>query len=257
MFGIMKQNLFLWLGTIIIVFLAGYMRSTLGPYYPVSGAIGLDGQPVTFKFDKIYRGIDGYIVSVNTDVKDLKAFVLWSTDKGENWQKTEMNYSGKLYTGKLPRYNPGQKINYRVEMIYKGALYYLPVNKPVTIVLWGKVNAGILQIYYFVLFGGLILAVRTGFEIFKDNPKFGVYTVFSFIFFFLYSICLVPLVKTYELNAINHSVPNISQLLSLQSVSLLTVWIAGMAAIFNLRRNKYIPPIVSVLTLIIYITINV
>jgi hypothetical protein len=266
----MKQNLILWLGTIIIVFLAGYMNSTTGPYYPVSGTIGLDGQPVTFKFDKIYRGNDGYVVNISTDVKNINASLIWRivsennninivhavrVKNSANWQKTQMNYSGNILTGKLPAGKPGEKISCRVELNYNGKQYYLPVDKPVTIELWGKVNSGILQIYYFLLFGGLILAVRTGLEVFKDKPKIGIYTVFTVIFFFLYSFCLVPLVKTYELNAINHSVPSVSQLLSLQSVSLLILWIVGMAAIFNFKKNRFIPLIISVLTLIIFIAI--
>jgi len=139
-----------------------------------------------------------------------------------------MSYSGKILTGKLPAGNPGQKISYRVELNYKGKQYYLPIDKPVTIELWGKVNPEILRLYYIILFGGLILAVRTGLEVFKDKPRIGIYTVFTVIFFFLYSLCLVPLVKTYQLNAINHIAPPVSQLITLQSVLLLILWIVGM-----------------------------
>ena len=238
------------------------MNSATGPNYPVSGTIGLEGQPATFRFDRTYKGNDSYIVTVNTDVKNINAFLIWrmvSGIKNTNptpWQKIQMNYSGKLLTAKLPACKPGQKISYRVELYYKGNQYYLPVDKPVTIQLWGKVNPEILQIFYFVLFGGLILAVRTGLEVFKDKPRIGIYTIFTIIFFFLYSICLVPLVKTYQLNAINHSVPPVSQLLTVQSISLLILWIIGMAAIFNFKGNKFIPPIFSAATLIIYIAIH-
>jgi hypothetical protein len=267
----MKQNFILWLAAIIIVFLAGYMNSTTGPYYPVSGTIGLDGQPVTFKFDKIYKGNDGYVVNISTDVKNISAWLIWRivpennnnniVNSGEgknsvNWQKTKMNYSGKIITGKLPAGKPGEKISCRVELDYNGKQYYLPADKPVTIELWGKVNPEILQLYYFLLFGGLILGVKTGLEVFKDKPKIGIYTIFTVIFFFLYSVCLVPLVKTYELNAINHIIPSLSQLITAQSFSLLILWIVGMGLIFNIKGNKIIPLILSGLTLIIYITIH-
>jgi len=167
-----------------------------------------------------------------------------------------MNYNEKVFTSKIPAGKPGQKIIYRVELNYKEHQYFLPVDKPVTIELWGKVNPEILRIYYFLLFGGLILAVRTGLEVFKNKPKIGIYTIFTVIFFFLYSIWLVPLIKTYELNAINHNVPHITQLLTIQSLSLLILWIIGMAAIFNIKGNKFIPPVISVLTLVIYIVIH-
>jgi hypothetical protein len=246
------------------------MNSVIGPFYPVSGTIGLDGQPVTFKFDKIYKGNDSYKVTVQTDVKDINTFLLWkivlgnkiinNREKGNNdisdsWKRIAMKSSGKILTGELPEGYPGQKIAYRVELNYKNKQYYLPVDKPVTIELWGKVNPGIIQLYYFILFGGLILAVRTGLEVFKTKPKIGVYTVFTLIFFFLYTICIVPLTKTYELNAINHSVPPVSQLLTLQSILLLILWIVGMSAIFNFKGNKIIPPLLSALTLVIYLAV--
>jgi len=267
----MKQNFILWLSSIIIAFLAGYMNNVTGPNYPVSGSIGLDGQPATFKFDRTYRGNDGYFVTVNTDEKDINAFLLYrnvpklsyskiidsgSTNDIGSWQKAEMNYSGKLYSGKLPVGKPGQKIMYRVELNYKGNKYYLPTDKAVTIQLWGKVNPEILRIYYFVLFLGLILAVRTGLEVFKDKPKVGIYTIFTVISFFLYAVCVVPLVKSYELNAINHSVPPVSQLVSVQSVSLMVLWIIGMIVIFNYKGKKFIPITLTALTLIIYIALR-
>ncbi len=267
----MKQNFILWLGTLIIVFLSGYMSNVTGPYYPISGSIGLDGQPATFKFDKIYWGNDSCLVIVYTDVKNIDAFLLWRDvyDNSNNsalipeikynsvsWQRIAMNNKDNILTAKLPASNPGHKINYRVELNYKGNQYYLPVDKPVTIEFWGKVNPGILQIYYFLLFGGLILAVRTGLEVFKDKPKIGVYTIFTVIFFFLYSVWLVPLVKSYELNAINHSVPTVLKLLTYQSVSLFLLWVIGLIAVFNLRGNKYIPPVLSAITLVIYIVIH-
>jgi hypothetical protein len=124
------------------------------------------------------------------------------------------------------------------------------------ITLWGKVNVMIMQLFYFMIFGGLILAVRTGLEVFKEKPKTGTYTVFTLIFFFLYSICIIPLVRTYELNAINHIVPRVSQLITMQSVSLVVLWIAGMILIFNIRGSKVIPLTVSALTIVVYILIH-
>jgi hypothetical protein len=265
----MKKNIILWVGTLIITFLAGYMHNVTGPDYPVSGTIGIEGKQVTFKFDKIFRGNDSYNVFIRSDVKDIKAVLLWrdipATDitllplkslVKSKWNREPMSDSGSLIIGKIPKHNPGTKVSYRIELTYSGKEYFLPEDKPATVIFLGKVNPSVMNIFYFVLFGGLILAVRTGLETFNDKPRIGMYTIFTLIFFFLYTICVIPLKRTYELNALNHFVPTVTSLLSYQSVSLLVLWIIGLVLIFNFRKNKIIPLIISSLTLIIYIFIQ-
>src|ERR1035437_10180706 len=87
----MKKNIILWLGAIIITFLSGYLRNVIGPDYPVSGTIGFEGKMVTFKFDKIYRGNNSYNVFIRSDVKAVKAFLLWK------------DFSTNAFTGLHPK----------------------------------------------------------------------------------------------------------------------------------------------------------
>jgi hypothetical protein len=265
----MKKNIILWLGAIIITFLSGYLRNVIGPDYPVSGTIGIEGKMVTFKFDKIYRGNNSYNVFIRSDVKAVKAFLLWkdtpaNTVSGKPlknqvtpiWQRDLMADSGYLIKGKIPLHNPGEKVTYRVELNYGGKQYLLPEDKPVIIKFLGYVNSSIMNIFYFILFGGLILALRTGLEAFNDNHRIGMYTIFTLIFFFLYAICVVPLKRSYELNAINHFVPPINSIITYQSVFLFILWIIGLVLIFNYKGNRLIPLVISSLTLIIYILIH-
>jgi hypothetical protein len=265
----MKKNIILWLGAIIITFLSGYMRNVTGQDYPVSGTIGVKGKMITFKFDKIYLGNDGYNVLIRSDIKNVKVFLLWK-DVSANaltgrppknqavptWQRDLMADSGFLIRGKLPQRNPGNKVAYRVELNYGGKQYFLPEDKPVTIKFLGYVNSSVMNIFYFVLFGGLLFAVRTGLETFNDKPRLGLYSIFTLIFFFLYTICLVPLKRSYELNAINHFVPPVSSLITYQSIFLFILWIIGLVLIFNIKVNRIIPLVISSLTLIIYIFIH-
>jgi hypothetical protein len=265
----MKKNIILWTGTFILTFLAGYLHNAIGPDYPVSGTIGIEGKMITFKFDKIFRGNDSYNFFIRSDLKDIKAVLLWrdvpsitnsllplkNLNKSP-WNRVIMSDSGSLIMGKIPKHNPCSKVSYRVELNYGSKQYFLPDDKPATIMFLGKVNPSVMNIFYFVLFTGVILAVRTGLETFNDNPRIGMYSIFTLIFFFLYTICVIPLKRTYELNALNHFVPSVTSLLTYQSVSLLILWITGLILIFNFRQNKIIPLVVSSLTLMIYILIQ-
>ena len=53
----MKQSIILWISAILITFLFGYFNSVTNNDFPISGTIGIDGQKVTYKFEKVY-GID-------------------------------------------------------------------------------------------------------------------------------------------------------------------------------------------------------
>jgi len=264
----MKKNIILWLGAVIITFLAGYMHNATGQDYPVSGTIGVESKQITFKFDKIYRGNDTYKVLIRSDVKGVKAFLLWrnivflrlapgiSKQLLSPWSKEIMSDSGSFITGKIPKHHPESQAVYRVELDYGGKQYFLPEDKPVTIKFLGFVNFSVMNIFYFILFGGLILAVRTGVEAFNDNRRIGMYTIFTLIFFFLYAVCVVPLKRSYELNAINHFVPPINSIVTYQSLSLFFLWIIGLVLIFNFKGNRIIPLVISSLTIIIYIVIH-
>jgi hypothetical protein len=263
----MKKNIILWLGAAIITFLAGYMHNATGLDYPVSGTIGIEGKMVTFKFDKIYRGNDSYKVLIRSDIKDVKAFLLWRNSEflqlapgiqksiPSPWHKEIMSDSGSFILGKIPKHPPESQAAYRVELDYGGKQYFLPENRPVTIKFLGFVNSSVMNIFYFILFGGLILAVRSGVEAFNDNRRIGMYTIFTLIFFFLYAICVVPLKRSYELNAINHFVPTINSIVTYQSLSLFILWIIGLVLIFNFKGNRIIPLVISSLTIIIYIVL--
>lgn len=264
----MKKNIILWLGALIVTFLAGYLHNAAGPYYPVSGTIGIEGRQVTFKFDKIYRGNDSYKVIIRSDVIDVKAFLLWKDvteypfikgiqkPETSDWHREIITDSGAMIMGKIPVHKPESHAKYQVELNYGGKEYFLPEDKPVEIKFLGFVNPSVMNIFYFIIFGGLILAVRTGVETFNDNKRIGMYTIFTLIFFFLYTICLVPLKRTYELNAINHFVPPVSSLITYQSITLLILWITGLILFFNFKGNKIIPLVISLLTLVIYTFIH-
>ena len=51
----MKQNIILWIAAAIILFVVAYYKTLTSDYYPLSGSFGIEGEKVTFKFDKIYQ----------------------------------------------------------------------------------------------------------------------------------------------------------------------------------------------------------
>ena len=76
----MKQQLILWISSIILTFLIGYTRNVTDEYYPVTGTLGIEGQKVSYKLDKVHYGDEPYKLIVLTEYDELSIKCVWKSD---------------------------------------------------------------------------------------------------------------------------------------------------------------------------------
>lgn len=253
----MKEQLILWTSALVITFLTAYMGNLTGRYYPLTGTVGINGKKVTFKFDRLYRGNDGYSIILQKDLKDASAYIIWKKEQDKYFNRVQMKDSGEVFKGSIPPQKPLTHIIYRCEILQNGRSYYLPYDRSVKMTVLGKVTSTAMNLYYFFLFGGILLSVRGALEYFNQNRKVKVYAMFTSIFIFCYTIAVTPFKATYELAAINKSVPSPEKLFNLQAVLLLFLWIAGMTLIIG-KKNPGIRAIIfSALTILIYLLVPI
>lgn len=253
----MKEQLILWTGAIVITFLIAYMGNVNGKYYPMSGTIGVNGEKITFKFDRIYRSNNDYTILLRKDVKNASAFIIWKKEGDVAFNKVAMKDSGEVFKGSIPVQKPYTKVIYRCEVFQREKCYLLPADRTVKMVMIGNVPVTVMNLYFFFLFGGIFLSTRGALEYFNKNRKVKVYVLFTTIFFFCYTIAVTPLKMSYELNAISHSVPSIERLFNSQSVILLLLWIVGMIFIIS-KKNPGIRAIIfSLITILVYLLIPI
>ena len=157
---------------------------------------------------------------------------------------------------KIPRQNAGNKILYYTKLYKDTQTYNIP-GAPVTLLFLGYLPTTIGFLSFFTLFGGLLLSFRTGLEFFNENQKIKKLTLFTVSFFFLYTIAVTPLRKSYELNAINNKVVPITDLFDLQSVILFTLWITAMIVIFKSKNPKHPALVFSLITALVFLLIRI
>jgi len=247
----MNKKIILWTAASIITFLAAFLHQRLSPYYPVSGSIGIEGNRVTYLFPGIHYGKDHLKILVRKDLQDLRGKLKWRTDSSTDWNETIMNDSGKYLSVFIKFPDSAKKMTYYGELIYKTETFRIPATRNVDLVFKGKRPSSVLNVLYFFLFGGLLLSTRGALEFFNADNKKTLFPFLSAVFFFIASIIFYPFIKSYELNAINRSVPPFASLFDAALIIIFLLWVT--CTILMLRyKNKILMLAAGILTLIIY-----
>jgi hypothetical protein len=267
----MKHSLILWSSALLLTFLTGYIQSGTSEYYPVTGTIGIDEKKVSYRFEKFFNDKDDYRFIIRTDNPDIQAVVKWKKTRTSNidlsevdwkneekWKMIEMKNNNDALIANIPKQNAGEIILYFAE-IYKDGKKYIVPDKPVTLLFQGYVPSMISFLSNFALFGGLLLSYRTGLSAlggFNENQKIKKLTLFTVALFFVYTIAVTPLRKSYELNAINNKVIPITSLFDIQSILLFLLWIAAMVIVFKVKNPKRFATTFAVLTALVFLFIK-
>ena len=250
----MKQNLILWIASGIIIFISAYFKTVTSDYYPLSGSFGIEGEKITFKFDKLFRGEGDYKLIIRTDKKDLSGFTEWKKE-GSGWNRVPLNPGAGVLTSSIPEHPAGTRIFYKVSLKHKDKTIVLPPGNPVVIEFKNKISSAAGGLYYFFLFGGLLLSVRAGLEFFRSNYKVKALAVFTLIFFTLFAFIFSPLRNSYDAGFLHGQVPGPSELFVLSDISYFIVWIIGFGTLFILKW-KYSPILTSLIVLIIFLILG-
>ena len=248
-----KEIIILWLASFVIVFLAVYISNILDEDYPITSTFGIEGKKVSYRFEKVHYGNGDYNVIIRTDVADLAGKLFWKGETDSDWQSKEFKKSDMILSGSIPALEPTEKINYYIELYHRDKKYFLPDNQKVTLTYFGKIPLFINVIEHFLLYLGLVLAVRTGLEFFNNGAKTKKFGFLTLILFLPHIVLINPLYLTYKYGFINSSIPPISKLFLLSDIGIFIIWIGTMITIFVSDKFKPLPLMSSILILIIYV----
>jgi hypothetical protein len=236
----MKQSLILWIGAFVISFLFAFGNRMISPEYPVTGSFGINMKPVTYKFEKVYRGNDGYQIVIGTDTDSLNGSILWQgKESSSGWNSVPMKFSGNTLTGRIPHQSPSTLVNYKVKVWKGNKIFYIPARGKITLKYLSNVPSSIMGFYYLTLYLALIFSVRTGLDYFNDNQKIKKMSLFTIMIWIANVIVFNPVKHSYELSTrIGGTILPITDLFDIRHLIFLVIWIAGIILIFNLKNYK-------------------
>jgi hypothetical protein len=247
----MNKKLILWTAAVIITFLTAFVHQRLSPYYPLSGSIAVDGERVTYLFNKIQYGKDTMQVLIRKDIDGLKGNLFWKYEDEDEWKKTQLTESGKFLKAHIKPHKSGAKIEYHSELVYKEKMYDLPPGQNAKVYIAGRRPAAVMYNLYFFLFGGLLLSVRGALEYFNPDDKRRLFPILAAMFFFVASIIFYPFIRSYEMDVINKSIPQIGTLFDTALLLLFIIWFISAVAV-SIYKHKIILLIAGILTIVIY-----
>jgi len=248
-----KQSFILWISSIVIVFVISYINTITSDNYPITGTIGVEGKKVSYRFEKVYYGNGEYYFSVRSDFPDLTGKYFFKPKDDSVWTLRELVKDKFLLTGVLPKQKPEVILQYYAELIFNNKSINIPDNRIVQITYYGEIPIVVNLLQFFFLYGGLILAIRTGLESFNNNLKTKKFAVMFLIIFLTLNVLINPLYLSYKYGFINHSVPPIERLFSLSEILILLLWIITAIVLFNRPKFKYTSLSSAVITLIIFL----
>lgn len=253
----MKQSLILWIAAATITFLVGFIQNRTSATYPTSGTIGIEGQEVFYHFKKIFKDKNDYVLSLRTNVENLKGIIRWRRrNENQAWQFDTLKYSNGNLSVSIPKQEALTEIEYHILLIYNNKEYFLADNGIEKLLFLGPAPLSIDIHYYLTLFIGILLAMRAGLEYFNIKPRLRLYSIFTLISFFSCAMIFAPVKKAYEIGAIGKSVPPIDKIFEGWLLALVIIWILNLILVSYTKYPRKWVLIFSILTLITFYSQN-
>ena len=246
----MKNEIILWIGSLIVLFLIGYVKSVTDKDYPVTGTFGIEGKKVSYKLDKICFDKTSYKNLIISDIKGIEARLLLQ----KNGQQKEIPYKeiDRGLAAEIPISNPGEKVNYKIIISYNDETFEIPKQGYISLTFWGNIPSPVSILNFILLYGGLLVSIRILFEAFTKKVHLKKFIFITCTLFITLIIIVYPLYNTYKLGAINHFVPAFGDLINPLLVLILCVWIITAVLIFNKKFIRTITTLAVFTTFLLY-----
>mgnify|MGYP001563961774 CR=1 FL=1 len=207
----MKNQIILWLSSIVIVFIVGYIKNVTDKDYPITSTFGIEGRKVSYKLDKESFDKHFYKNIVISDIAGVEGKLIWF--KNDEKHETILKEAGRGLEAEIPILKPGKKIKYKLMLAYSGNTFEIPEKDFVTLTYWGDIPSLVNILHFILLYGGLLLSLRCLLELFNKNKNLKKYSVITCILFITLTIIIHPLYNSYKLGALNNYIPPLTDLL--------------------------------------------
>jgi len=246
----MKNEIILWLSSFLIVFLIGYIKNVTDKDYPITGTFGIEGRKVSYKLDKVSFDKTSYKNIIISDVKRISGKLIWVNGSEQN--EISFKEIDRGLECEIPKLKPGKKTHYKVVLNYADKIFEIPQNDFVTLTFWGNIPYPVKILHFILLYGGLLMVVRSLLEIFNNNKNSKRYALICCTIFITLVTIVAPLKSSYKLGAINNYIPPVTDLIEPILLLILFLWIVGTILVFSKKYINTVTIIITSITVLLF-----
>lgn len=250
----MKNEIILWLSSIMLVFLIGYTKNVTDKDYPITGTFGIEGKKVSYKLDKVSFDKTSYKNIIISDVKGVSGTLIQLEDHEQ--KETAFREIDRGLECEILKLKPGKKTYYKVVLNYADKTFEIPKEEFVVLTFWGNIPSPVKILHFILLYGGLLMSIRSLLELFNKNKYLKRYAIVACTLFITLSAIINPLRNSYKLGAINNYVPQVTELLQPALLLVLLIWILGTILIFNKKYMRTVTIFVAAVTVVLFFFIR-
>ena len=195
----MRQSTLFWILAIIITIASAIYQRLTGPTYPLAGTVKLsNGHEVSYSLERTHAGQDNAVVRVLTRDSSIAGTLQWRPYRSqEPWRSSLMVFDEGMLRGELPAQAPMEKIEYQISVTVGDQSTVLPLGGPLMMRFKGGVPLWVLLPHVLVMFAAMLLATRTGLEVFAREPSIKRLVNWTVISLFVGGFIMGPLATYY------------------------------------------------------------
>lgn len=244
-----KKTLIWGLAVILTLMVMIYQRKT-GPSYPVEGTEKIFGSTVSYKFLRSHISGKELPVEISVDQNDIKGILYYRTYKsGSDWMKLEMEPVEFSLKTKIPSMPPAGKVEYRLKVIQGDREQLINHGNSIVARFRGDVPAWNLILHILFMIISLVLAFRTGFEVFNKEPQLQRLALMTLGSIFIGGFMLGPLMQKF---AFGHFWTGFPFGYDLTDNKTLLAFIFWLVAYFLRKKSKWLVLVAVILMLAVY-----
>jgi hypothetical protein len=246
-----KRSAVLWVIAFLITAASAFYQRMTGPTYPTKGGTQLDGNTISYRFDRSHGGDGDNEVLVRTGNPSVRGVLEWKRHKvDEPWTSVEMVYKDGNLQGMLPHQPPAGKLDYRVVLTGEKGTAVVPAEGGVVIRFKGEVPLYILIPHVLAMFTGMLVSTRAGLEIFSKEPKYNKLIAWAIGILAVGGLLLGPIVQKFAFDAYWTGWPFGHDLTDNKTLVGVLAWVAAAIA---LKKGKSARPWVAGAAVVVFI----
>jgi len=195
----MKQSVLFWILAIIITIGSAIYQRITGPTYPLAGTVTLPGgQAVSYSLDRSHAGGDDAPVAVLTQDSSIAGTLMWRPYRSSDaWQSSPMHYEDGMLRGTMPAQSPMEKIEYQIALTMSDQATIIPMGGPLMLRFKDEVPLWVIFPHVLVMFAAMLLATRSGLEVFAKEPALTKFVNWTVVSLFVGGFIMGPLATHY------------------------------------------------------------